>query len=346
MSQKASPGLIGAFVVGAVVLTLIAVVLLASGSLFQRRDTAVMFFEGSVYGLQVGSPVVFLGVKVGQVKSISIGLVPEGRKFVIPVEVEFDPRAERQLEKVSGFEYNTENVRKLGLRAQLQSQSLLTGQLMIELSIKPNSPERVFGLRPNITEIPTLTSRFDQLSARLEQIPIEDLMADLSSAIASFKATLSSPALREGIEGLAPTMKGARQSLNKLNLALDEMNRQHVMAQAGQSFKSMQEAANRTGDAMDKFRALSEENSATQQSLRAGITEIGAAARSIRQLTARDSDTVWQLEQTARELEQTSLGLRNLSESLAQRPEQLIWGRKLNSTTPGNAPQPQVQVQP
>ena len=70
MSKMANKSLIGAFVIGAVALAVIAVTIFGSGKFFQKIQTFVLFFEGSVKGLSVGSPVMFRGVKIGDVKEI------------------------------------------------------------------------------------------------------------------------------------------------------------------------------------------------------------------------------------------------------------------------------------
>ena len=70
MSKKANPGLIGLFVIGAVVLLVAAVLLFGSGRLFKETDLSVTYFEGSVTGLQKGSAVLFRGVPVGSVAEV------------------------------------------------------------------------------------------------------------------------------------------------------------------------------------------------------------------------------------------------------------------------------------
>ena len=74
MSRKADPKLIGAFVLGGAGLLLLAIILLADGSFWRDRPTYTLYFEGSTTGLQVGSPVVFRGVKIGSVESIGLSI--------------------------------------------------------------------------------------------------------------------------------------------------------------------------------------------------------------------------------------------------------------------------------
>ena len=65
MSKPASKTLIGVFVIGAIALAVLAVVVFGSGRFFSEKMPLVMYFEGSVAGLNIGSPVMFRGVKVG-----------------------------------------------------------------------------------------------------------------------------------------------------------------------------------------------------------------------------------------------------------------------------------------
>ena len=81
---------IGAFVVGAVVLAVVGVIVFGSGKMFQKVNHYVMYFEGSVKGLNIGAPVTFRGVKIGSVVEISLHVNPENLKFHIPVVIEIN----------------------------------------------------------------------------------------------------------------------------------------------------------------------------------------------------------------------------------------------------------------
>lgn len=335
MSKKANPTLIGSFVIAACLLAFVGVLLLARGTLFSRPERAVMYFEGSVYGLQVGAPVVFLGVKVGQVSKLGITVAPNSKKFLIPVVVEFSPEAERRL-RVTGLS-DLESMRRLGLRAQLQSQSLLTGLLLVDLSLQPNTPEKLYALNNEMGEIPTLPSRFDQMTARLEQLPVEEMVADLGSTMRAIKVLVNSPELKSVIGNAGGTLDSLKRTLKAIERLELHIEQQRVLPQATESLAAMQQAAGKTGAAMENLSQLTAENSATLTSLRKGLDEVAAAARSLRELTGRDSTAVWQLEQTVRELENTAQSLRQLSDAVEAKPDALIWGRK---------PQPENRRQP
>ena len=90
MSTKVSPTLIGAFVIGAVALIVIAILLLGSGRLFRQTRDFVLYFDNSVNGLRVGAPVKFKGVEVGSVKDIRLQLEKGAEVNKIPVIIEID----------------------------------------------------------------------------------------------------------------------------------------------------------------------------------------------------------------------------------------------------------------
>src|SRR5262245_57896166 len=96
MSERASPTVIGAFVVGAILLAVVGVGVFGSGRFFRELYPAVLFFQGDVNGLKVGAPVKFKGIQIGAVKSIllSLGEVIGSRDprqpFRIPVVIEID----------------------------------------------------------------------------------------------------------------------------------------------------------------------------------------------------------------------------------------------------------------
>jgi hypothetical protein len=137
---------IGAFVVGAVVLAIIGVIVFGSGKMFQKVNLFVMYFEGSVKGLNIGAPVTFRGVKIGSVVDITLRADPKKMEFRIPVVMETE---KGKIEKTAEFKGSDEAALKklidLGLRARLDMQSMVTGQLLINLEMLPDEPARLSG---------------------------------------------------------------------------------------------------------------------------------------------------------------------------------------------------------
>jgi paraquat-inducible protein B len=163
--SKANPAVIGGFVIGAIALVVLGLLAFGSTNWFVKRNKYVAYFPGSVKGLQVGAPVDFRGVSIGRVTDIRVLFNPEEVSARIPVVMEFDPT---QIEVVGREPIiaGPEGAKRLidaGFRAQLQSQSLLTGLLFVNLDFLPKSPVRLVGGEQLYPEIPTVPSEFEQL---------------------------------------------------------------------------------------------------------------------------------------------------------------------------------------
>jgi hypothetical protein len=171
MAKKTNPKLIGAFVIGAITLVIVAIVAFGGDQYFTSKFKLVAYFPGaSLSGLNVGSPVTFRGVKVGEVKSIVIKYDVTRQKLRVPIRFDLDPA---QLQIVSGEHNPAENIPKLiaqGLRGQLQTVSLVTGQTTIDFNFYPDTPVRLFGAEAGVVELPTIPSDIEQLKVNVTSL--------------------------------------------------------------------------------------------------------------------------------------------------------------------------------
>jgi paraquat-inducible protein B len=118
-----------------------------------------------------------------------LSYVPVTRFAFIPVIIETQP----YLIKGSPIKRASDNIQfliKRGLRAQLDRQSLLTGQLAIVLDFLSDKPVRLVGLMKEYTEIPTVPSPFGELQKNLGEIPLKDITTDLQESMRSLNITL------------------------------------------------------------------------------------------------------------------------------------------------------------
>ncbi len=168
MSQKISPTLIGAFVVGAVALVVIGVVAFCSRQLFRKTQEFVLYFDGSVNGLHIGAPVKFKGVEIGSVKDIKLemGLGNQVHKIPVIIEIDLKKVIRRGVTREKAMDPNT--IREFvtqGLRGQLQTESLVTGVLYVALDWFPETPLRLVqpaGDHFQYEEIPTVPTELEQ----------------------------------------------------------------------------------------------------------------------------------------------------------------------------------------
>jgi len=343
MSKQANPTLIGAFVLGAVALAVITTLLLAGGTWFGKRQQHVLYFEGAAQGLQVGAPVVFLGVKVGTVKQIQLGHDEKTRRFLVPVTIEIEPQVvhTRGVEPIDLRDRAT--VRKLverGLRGRLRTQSLLTGQLYVDLDFHPDKPPHYAALDPELSEIPTIRTTVEELTNKLEGFALDKFVADVASISSAINKLMSDPATQElpkrlnatlrQLESLAnhldarskPIFKEASQDLVAMRKALE--GAQTAMAKVETAMAKVETAA-------DKVSNLASPDSKMVGNMSRASDELAQAAASLRRLSAQDSPTVQNMNATLKEISRAANALRLLAETLEEQPDAIYRGKREKS---------------
>ena len=170
MSKQASPTLIGAFVVGAIALVVAGLLVFGSGRFFADRLTWVTYFPGSVKGLRVGAPVNFRGVRIGEVTRIQVLYDEQDGSMLIPVVMEVLPEQVTVIDRGDGQQGGRTDVEELigrGLRAQLQTDSLVTGLLSVDLDFYPDAPIAQVSIdSPALRDypvVPAIPSRMEEL---------------------------------------------------------------------------------------------------------------------------------------------------------------------------------------
>lgn len=192
---------------------------------YTEKRRFLLYFEDSVRGLAEGAPVEFRGIKMGQVLDIKMQLDVDTLTPLIPVLIEIEPERYELIGK--GEMSQAQRLEKLvakGLRAQLKTGSLLTGQLLVELNFHPNAPVAKIDYRGRYPSVPTVPSTLDVFTARLdrllnkfEQVPIEQIGKDLGDTINGMDHLVNSAALKEGVQALSEALKQTQQLTARLN---------------------------------------------------------------------------------------------------------------------------------
>jgi paraquat-inducible protein B len=188
--KKANPAIIGGFVIGAVALVVIGLLALSSTNWFAARNSYVAYFPGSVNGLRVGANVDFRGVTIGQVTQVKVQYDASDQSFSIPVVMEFDLSRIEYVGREARADSEVANLDDLinaGLRAQLQTQSLLTGLLFVNLDFKPDTPVNLTEGAEPYPEIPTIASGMEQI-----QQSAGDIAAELPNVLNNLNNVLTS----------------------------------------------------------------------------------------------------------------------------------------------------------
>jgi paraquat-inducible protein B len=315
MNKKISPAMIGAFVLGAVALIVIAILVFGSGRLFRQTREFVLYFDNSVNGLRIGAPVKIKGVEIGSVKDIRLQLEKDTQVNKIPVIIEID------LEKLTSRGATTvaavdrEAFRKAivdrGLRGQLAMESLVTGLLYVALDFLPGTPITLVQQANGdykYPEIPTLPTSLQQgkdaviqILNKFEEIDFKALIASLESTVDGIKRTVNSPDLQATIRSLRQTMPKVDEAVvNMRNLAGTMNDNVKILAadlqqtsgdarlalkQAGDALKQTEETMKRAEAAVTNIETLSDLDSPVNYELEKSLREVSVAARSLRSLT-------------------------------------------------------------
>ncbi|MFZ0255436.1 MAG: MlaD family protein [Gammaproteobacteria bacterium] len=334
MSKQANPIAIGGFVLGALALVVIAILVFSSGRLFQAKTEAVTYFPGSVQGLTVGAPVEFQGVQVGEVTQIRLDYRSDQQQFRIPVHYDLwresvTVMGERphEIEGKPPLQFLVED---RGLRAQLVSVSLVTGQYIVALSFQPESPLKYVGEEKRRIEIPAIEATRDRVANMLQGL---DLTGLINTAIGTLNAlrklaedsalhALASDADQAVIEArkfLADLDAGVKPLLQRADDTLDDYA--GLAQTASQRLTTLAESLEKTSadistlarDVDRQVKPLSQSAMGVLESMEDTVSE-GSAPR-------------YNLELLLEEGASAARSLRLLADYLEQNPDALIRGK-------------------
>lgn len=298
MSRRTSATAIGAFVIGAITLTVIAVLLFTSGKFFIRSYPLVAVFPGNVQGLRVGAAVQMRGVRIGSVTDIEVLLDVKNNTVTVPVFIEIEAGTVKDLEFRSLESHLTyqewrKKINRLiesGLRAQLKLQSLVTGQLIVDFDFHPDTPAKLTHLDADYVEIPTIATVTEKLMDELKDLPLRELAEKAIHTLDGIDRLVRSSDVRDSVRNANLALVQIRQTLTsveaKMNTALEDISRltQNVDSRVGPLSVSAESALQDARRALQSIDDLIGRDSATRAELDSALSETAKAARSLRVL--------------------------------------------------------------
>ena len=251
--------------------------------IYTKKINFLLYFDSSVRGLNVGAPVEFKGIKVGSVLDIRLEYKAEDTSFLIPVLIEIEPEriiANDTAMQDSPYEIIDSLVDK-GLRAQLRTGSLLTGQLFIQLDMHPDSDIVLAGGDTIVPELPTVAaSNFDAITAaverfvqKLDEVEIEKIGAELLETLQGANKVVNNP----NVEVIITDLQASIQSFRSIVAKLDEANLKEAIDQGHVVLGKLEETLTLTNRVLKP-------NSPLQYNVIKLTGELEETARSIRQL--------------------------------------------------------------
>jgi paraquat-inducible protein B len=313
VSQKVSPTLIGAFVLGSVVLVVIGLMVFGGGRFFTERVSYVAYFEESVSGLNEGAPVNFRGVKVGSVSHIEVQLDAQDLSVRIPVYIQLERRRIREVRGAVPEGGVIPDLIERGLRAQLQLQSLVTGQLYVQLDLHPDRKARY--VRPDgpDPEMPTIRSSMAEITETIESLSIQELVTAAQQALGGINALVNSPDVAQILSGINQLVNSPEilQLVTDADIAIGELR------------AFIRNTDGHVDDLDENLEKTLEEANKTLQ----GIQETLIVAQETLSIGADESPMRYELEQVLSELASAARSIRVLAEYLEHNPDALLRGK-------------------
>ncbi len=330
MAKQVNKTVIGGFVVSVIVMLIGGVIILGGGEMFKKKVKYVMFFEQSVKGLSNGSPVVFKGVEIGSVSSIVADYDMDKLEINIPVIVEFDPSRVNikghQSRNKQELRQQLNRMIERGFRAQLGLNSLVTGQLMIELDFFPDTPVRLTGIKSEYPEIPTITSSMEQLAQKLKKLPIEEITNRLAQILDNIEKATGG----DKIKNIVDNVDTASKNLNSLISDVDGRTKKlldNLVVVSSDAQELMGDARKLVKEADGQIQPLSDKAQDALVSAKGAMDEAKTTLAGVNKFVGDHSDTRHKLNRALDQLGAAAQSLNSLMDYLERHPEALLKGK-------------------
>ena len=349
MAKQVSKTVIGGFVISSMALLVAAIIVFGSGQIFEEKVEYVMFFDETVKGLSVGSSVVCRGVKIGSVTDIVLDIKSDSLDVNVPVYVEIYPKSLRiRGERPSDQDVTAYRLIKRGMRARLALDSIVTGQMMVEIVFLPDTPARLTGLEPDYTEIPTVSSAFDKIAQKLEEIPLLNISETLLSILQDIEKVVDGPQLLGIVDNLEAASKdlnalighadkeivnllgGLNSSVETVSVGIHEMleDTQTLVRNATGEVNAVGGGARKLLEDVDSLvRPVGNEAMEALTSARRAMDEARITLKGMDGFVGDKSDVRRKLGRTMDEIAAAARSLRSLTDYLERHPESLLRGK-------------------
>lgn len=304
MKTAAHPRLIGLFVIFGIILWTVVVILWGSGGFLSTIPRYVVYFGGSVNGLNPGAMVKLKGVTVGKVLEVKVRYDLDSSRLMTPVIAEIDLR--KILQATDASKVDLQSLIDRGLRARLAVQSLVTNQLYVDLVFLPDTPPVKLGNNDRAPpEIPAVTSGKEELEKSLEyvarevrELPLQETLESVLHLLNHADSLLAKPETSESIDRLNENLEELKPLLRRLDgLAQDG---DIIAKQLGKQLPGL------LVDTSDALR------------------QTKSTLVSVSELTQPESE----FSQAIRDMSEASRAIRRLADSIERQPDAFLFGRK------------------
>ena len=343
MSKKVNPTAVGIFVAGALVFSILGLILLGSGRLFETRESFIVYFRSSANGLKAGSDVLLGGVKVGSVQKMFVQFDPETNEKIIPVIIELSANRltaisankDRGKDEILSRESIGEAIEN-GLRARLRSQSALTGQLYIDLDFLPDDkdgylfPEETID---GLVQIPTVKSQIERVLEMiakgvegLGQRDLGELLDKVNDLLVNIDAKITDLDLKSISDNTNATLKSANEAIKKIDTAVAQVNEAVEGDRINQVVTNLDDTITQLKEVIEGFDGNALDD--TIKKVGTTLDSLDAAAENIARLTDPEAPVTLQLNRPLADVKGAAASIKELADFLRRNPNALVTGKK------------------
>ena len=261
----------------------------AEASQYRERISFLIHFKGSVRGLGVGAPVELYGIQIGNVTDISLHFDRSTDTPDVPVRIEVEPERIVRSGTPPKPEEVIDTVREMvrrGLRAQLRSANLLTGQLTLALDFFPAAPPAEVSMEgqdivlpSEPTDLENVTRALSDISQKLQRMPLDEIAQNLNNTLAAVDKIANGAELKNALESMAATMSSAQDLVRKVDAGITPALRR-LPDIAAQLDSTLDRANKLVGSVNGGYG----ENSEFRRDLERLLSQVADTARSVRLL--------------------------------------------------------------
>jgi phospholipid/cholesterol/gamma-HCH transport system substrate-binding protein len=301
---SAKPVLVGSFVLGALALGVLAILIFGGMQLFTNTVRVVVFFRDSITGLGAGAPVTFQGVPIGQVERIRLHVDVLHQTNWVPVYLDLDLGRITWVNGSAGG--NRADLRRAvsnGLRAQIVSQSLLSGQSSVNLDFRPDTEALLAGHADDALEIPTIPSDMQNLKDDFRSLDLREIGLKTQQVLVSMQRVL------DDLDGrIGPLADGLQSTLGSTTAAV-----RHFQADAARTMADIDRLAN---ESHEQITTNGKDLDQLLQTAELATNHVDALVVSLNDMTSPRGD----LQASLRDLSASASSLRSLTHDLERNP--------------------------
>jgi len=342
MSVRANPTVIGAFVLGAGIVLVAGLLFWGGTGLFRQRLHWVMYFDSAVTGLQKGAPVLMRGVRIGEVKDVQI----RWGKSLVGVYADMEPDNFHGVPPRDIPAAIQAAIKERSFRAQLRTQSFVTGVLYIAVDEFPGTPIVLRGLDTSVPEMPTVQTDLEKWAAKLERLsdtvaalPLQEIAQSVLGTVEEARRILRSPEVARSLKSLDAALVDARGLIRNVDTLAGNLNAQvgPLSAEAQATLKSAQATLAEAPALVQEARRVVAKIDAHADPLLTSLEKTSntfGVTLERAQVTlgwvdgtlSQDSALGYELGQTMLELRESVRALGSLADFLERNPNALIYG--------------------